>query len=163
MKSNHPANRQLSLLQIVQGACERKLIRHALIACSTGSVAGLFEAYGGHQLRSLELRCPGFRAGHRQQGMVIAQGWITDEDDRRFLETVGHFKSDHYRTPREELLSSHEAKLFVRKVLGGRPVPSVTRREAIPRSRSYSPCPDRVQVQARSMRTRLQPAAVFVA
>lgn len=34
--------------------------------------------------------------------MAHCPGWITDED-RRILKTEGHFKGDHYSTPREEL------------------------------------------------------------
>jgi hypothetical protein len=89
IEGRNPGNGQLSLLEILRVANERKLIRRALIACATGGTAGLFEAYEAISYEILNSGVQDFAAGIGSREWLIAQGWITDEDDRRFLENHG--------------------------------------------------------------------------
>jgi hypothetical protein len=119
VECNHPGNGQLSLLQILRVARERRFIRSALLARAPGSAGGLFEAYEAvtHEILNSDLL--DFAAAVGTKEWLIAQGWITDEEDRRFLETVLHYRGNSIDTPLAEPLSPHEAQLFVRKVLTG--------------------------------------------
>lgn len=113
-----PAN-GLSLLQILQVARERRFIRSALLAGAPGNAGGLFEAYEAVTHEILNSRLLDFAAAVGTKEWLIAQGSITDEEDRRFLETVLHYRGNSINTPLAEPLSPHEAQLFVRKVLTG--------------------------------------------
>lgn len=77
IERRNPGNGQLSLLQILRVANERKFIRKALIACTMGSAAGLFEAYEAISYEVLNSGRLDFAAGIGSREWLIAKGWIT--------------------------------------------------------------------------------------
>lgn len=119
VEGKHSGNDQLSLLQILRVAREREFIRSAVLARAPGSAGGLFEAYEAVTHEILNAGLLDFAAAVGTKEWLIAQGWITDEEDRRFLETVLHYRGNSINTPLAEPLSPHEAQFFVRKVLTG--------------------------------------------
>jgi hypothetical protein len=101
-----------SLALVLNVARDRDQIRKALLAFASGGAAGLFQSY---EALTYEITNCVARTGTKE--WLVEQGWITDEEDERFLRTVLHYRRDDGRALAFEPFSPNEAQLFVRGVL----------------------------------------------
>jgi hypothetical protein len=101
-----------SLAQVLEVARKRDQVRNALLAYASGGAAGLFESY-----EALSYEIMDCVAGIGTKEWLVGQGWITEEEDDRFLRTVLHYHRDDRRAVPFDPFSPFQAQLFVRKVL----------------------------------------------
>ena len=110
--TSDPDDNGPSLAQVLEVARKRDQVRNALLAYASGGAAGLFESY-----EALSYEIMDCVAGIGTKEWLVGQGWITEEEDDRFLRTVLHYHRDYRRTVPFEPFSPFQAQLFVRNVL----------------------------------------------
>jgi hypothetical protein len=94
----------------------RERIRAALFAYASGGAMGLLEAYEELNYEIMTCGLVDGAAGIGTRQWLLRQGWITEEEEDRFLKTVLKYRcNDH--VPSFEPFSPEQAQLFVRKVL----------------------------------------------
>lgn len=110
---------QPSLRQIISVALGRPRVREALFAYATGGPGGMFEAYEAicYELSDCGvLNNDDAYIGSKQ--WLVQQGWITEEEDDRFLKTVLHYRGHSEQVPPFESLSPYDTQILLRRVLG---------------------------------------------
>jgi hypothetical protein len=108
---------RVSILQTVNVARDRAPIRKAVLAYAAGGAEGLFEAYEALGSEIMNCTVLDYDAGIGTREWLVQQGWITEEEDDRFLKTVQHYRYNDNRSSPFEPFSPHQAQLFVRRVL----------------------------------------------
>lgn len=107
-----------TLSQILDVASKRDQIRKALLSYAAGGAVGLFDAYEGVCHEIMNRGFPNYAAGCGTKEWMVLQGWITEEEDDRFLRTVLQFREDDGRSTLPfHPFSPYEAEVFVRRLL----------------------------------------------
>lgn len=113
-----PFSDRPTLSQILNIASKRDQIRKALLSYAAGGAVGLFDAYEGVCHEIMNRGFPNYAAGCGTKEWMVLQGWITEEEDDRFLKTVLQFREDDGRSTLPfHPFSPYEAEVFVRRVL----------------------------------------------
>jgi hypothetical protein len=103
--------------QIVAVARNREQIRKALVAYLSGGATGLFDAYEAVSCEIMNCSLPNYAADEGTREWLVRHGWVSEEEEDRFLKTVQHFRHGRFSDAPPHALSPHEARLFVRGIL----------------------------------------------
>jgi hypothetical protein len=109
----------VTVSKIVNVARQRERIRKAILDYASGGARGLFDAYESISYEIMNCGLPNYAASIGTKEWLIRQGWISEEEEDRFLKTVLYFRSPHHSTSPPALLSPPEARAFVRRILIG--------------------------------------------
>jgi hypothetical protein len=103
--------RDLPLSRFVLAAQSRHQIRTALLACAQGGAEGLFQAY-----EALCSDLMDYAVGIGTKEWLIEQGWVEEQEEESFLDTVLHY-SRHCRSTISKPRSPREAQEIIRRLL----------------------------------------------
>jgi hypothetical protein len=109
---------EVTVSQIVNVAHERERIRKAILDYAFGGARGLFDAYESISYEVMNCGLPNYAASIGTKEWLIQRGWISEEEEDRFLKTVLYFRIPH-GSPPPAVLSPAEALDFVRRILLG--------------------------------------------
>lgn len=106
-----------TLQQIIRLALNRSQVRRAVLAHSTGGAGGFFEAYEAISSEASNLGLPDQATHAGTKEWMVRQGWITDREGDRFLNTVLHFRHAKEHQISFEPLPPNHAETILRTVL----------------------------------------------
>ena len=106
-----------SVLQAVTAAQHRSNVRTALLACAAGGADGLFRAYEALCSELMSTANLDYSGGIGTREWLIKQGWVDEQEEQRFLDTVVHYGRQN-SSPSFRTSSPGEAQRLVEKLLG---------------------------------------------
>ena len=87
----HNGTQELSVAKIMKAAQHRENVRSALLAYADGGADGLFKAYEALGYELMDTQRLDYAAGIGTREWLIQQGWVSEPEEGRFLETVLHY------------------------------------------------------------------------
>jgi hypothetical protein len=107
---------ELSVGKAMNAARHRQHVRSALLAYADGGAAGLFKAYEELTYELMDTGRLDYAGGVGTREWLIQQGWVTEPEEARFLDTVLHYGRQN-DVPSFSPASPIEARRLVGKLL----------------------------------------------
>jgi hypothetical protein len=82
---------EISVAKVMNAAQHRGHVRSALLAFADGGAEGLFKAYEALTYELLDARLLDYAGSVGTREWLIQQGWVTESEEARFLDTVLHY------------------------------------------------------------------------